>query len=612
MALSNEMSEYHSRTSIMENFKVLQYAAFILLLAAIHTQCYTPAPLVVAETKGVQVKLAASRVAMGTLQLRFRVNLPSMEIKLNVSNSNCTAHLSGTRIRTCKTLHNIDIMSVKILKELETIFKKTDDLDELKTRRTKRSLLPIVGEGFGWLFGMTTDRELSKTISAVNEIGENLQALSRSHQTLINASQTNFGKLQEHQHNLESSMKYFAGIYNHLVSKVSEVDNEFDMWAAKMVGTTTLLTKINVLQTHLLALRSIYDKCQANLLPKIVVDENSLREALNNHRKTLDENALKLSYGTEYLYKYYELETAKCTLVNKQSLEINVEVPLTDAKSQWRVLEIHPVKFLHEGSTCQIVKSPVEIASNGIEIRDLSTTTKFGKLDIFMLPRENSQSDLSTCIHKLLKQADVREIAAACELDCVMTFHSTVQLFGPNKYSVLNPGSNIAIICGNVVKQNVPQLENGRVEIMLPCHCTVQEMSGPQLTLITSVRTCNENLNKNNTLTINMDWASDNFEPYELFVPARDYEKLKIKNVSFTPLTLVKLEPFDGSAIASWKGLPVTSSGWGLVRLCVAKGPNLAWLQLCCSSLQAKIIQKGEQASCQGALTISDITGGPC
>lgn len=547
------------------------YAVVVAWLITIDLPCqngiFLPAPLVVAETKGVQVKLAPSKVAMGTFNLKFQVNLPSMEIQMNNTRKNCTANLSGTRTQVCKVLHNIDIMSFKILRELETIFDRTENMADLGVKRTRRSLLPILGEGFGWLFGMTTDRELDRTIKGINQIGHNLKDLANSHQTLINATQTNFGILQQHQSQLEANMDHFSKIYNRLVVEVGDFEIESELLAVQIVSTNTLFTKINILQTHLLALRSIYDKCQDHLLPKIVIDERSLRAALTGHQKVLEENALRFVYGVESLSEYYALETATCTLVNKQVLEVTLSVPLTDARSEWRVLEILPLKFLHEGSTCNIVDSPVKIASNGVEIRDLSIVEKFGDLDIFMLPRENSQSQMSNCVHKLLKQANVQDIAIACELSCTTTYHSTVQRLGNDKYSVLNPGSDIAVICNNVVKHKIPTVENGRVEVILPCHCTVQEMSGTQLTLISTVRTCNANLNKNNTLKVNMDWASDNFEPYELFATARSFENLKIKNLTSVPIALVKVETFDGKAISSWQGLPITSSGW--VEICL-------------------------------------------
>ncbi|XP_052127463.1 uncharacterized protein LOC127750281 [Frankliniella occidentalis] len=524
-------------------------------------------PIVIAETKGVQIKLSESKISLGNLQVKFEVNLPSMDFKLNINQSVCPAHIPENSMRACQTLTRIDMMSEKLLLELQTIFTRTDDLTDLNSKRTKRSLLPILGEGFGWLFGMTTDRELNRAIKATNTLGQNLKELSDSHQNLITASQQNFETLKKHQIELEQNLKYFSGVYNSLVKEIGQQGNTFDVVVLKMVSTQTLFNKINILQSHLLALRSIYDKCQDNLLPKIVVDPDTLRAALSKEQGVLEGHAMQLAFNLENVAEYYRLKTVSCKLINKSKLEISLDVPLKDARAEWRVMSIEPVKFLLGGQTCQIVKDRVLIATNGIEIRDLTDVPKVGGLDVYVLPRHNSQSSLSTCIQRLLKQADVTDIANACDLHCADTFYSSVQLLSKTKYSILNPGSTIAVICGNNFLKNIDPLINGRVEIVVPCHCTVQETSGSQLTLVSALRTCNLNLNVNNTVSINMDWASEGFEPYQLFITERTYEKYKVQNVTNNALSLIKLEKFNGKNISNWKNIPITSSGW--VEICL-------------------------------------------
>lgn len=84
------------------------------------------------------------------------------------------------------------------------------------------------------------------------------------------------------------------------------------------------MNKINILQTHLLSLRSIYEKCKSNVLPKILVDKDALVNALSNEEYVLEEHGFELVYGTEIVSKYYELETVTCVLKRRQILEISI------------------------------------------------------------------------------------------------------------------------------------------------------------------------------------------------------------------------------------------------------------------------------------------------
>lgn len=155
-----------------------------------------------------------------------------------------------------------------------------------------------------------------------------------------------------------------------------------------------------------------------------------------------------------------------------------MDIPLKDANRKWKVMTVQLLKFLVDGKTCQSVKKPVRIATNGTDIRELSDTPKLCNLDIYMLPRHNSQSRLSACVAKLLTASDVLEISSVCKLLCTDTVHSTVELLESNKYSILNPAAEIVIVCANKLVPKVQKISTGRIELFVPCHCSVQETPG--------------------------------------------------------------------------------------------------------------------------------------
>ncbi|KAK3923494.1 Translation initiation factor IF-2 [Frankliniella fusca] len=519
-------------------------------------------PVTVTQTKGVLINLAESKVAMGSLQLSFNINLPSVNLAIKINDSVCSPSLSAPTFNACRSLLHIDKMSHKILLELQTIFKRSESLDQIVPKRTKRAMLPILGRVLNWVTGVATEQQLNKVINNVNQLAQGVQDLAASHSNLIKATNQNVESLSNHQKDIENNMNFFVDRFNKLVDVIGKFESDFDVAMFKIAGTATIMNKINILQTHLLSIKSIHEKCQDNLLPKIVVPEESLRQALKAQKEILDEHALELIFDDDSFSTYYSMETAKCVLVKNESMQITFDVPLKDSRANFFVMDIVPIKFLLHGRTCQIVKETVRIATDGITIRDLTNSPKLGQLDIYVLPRENSQSAISTCVHKLLTHADVDTIASACDLHCVDTLQSTAQAIGTNKFSILNPSAPLAIICGSNLVKNLPTLENGRYDVTVPCHCSVQETVGMQEILISAIRTCSLNLGLNSSVSINMDWAGESFEPYELFATERDISELKLNNVTLPELKLVQVDDFKSNALSTWRSIPVYSSGW--------------------------------------------------
>ncbi|KAK3908532.1 Spike glycoprotein [Frankliniella fusca] len=428
-------------------------------------------------------------------------------------------------------------------------------------------MLPIIGTVLNWITGVATERQLNTVISKVNQLAEGVQDLATSHENFIKATNQNFQSVRNHQTELERSMNFFITRFNKLTEEIGKFESELDIVVFKLVGTQTIMNKINILQTHLLALKTVYEKCQDRQLPKFMVTEGDLLNALKKQDTILAQHGLRPVFDLSSLSPYYKMESATCKLSNNESLEIMLDVPLTESNTQFHIMEIEPVPFLLDGITCNIMPETIRVATDGHVIREIRESYKFNSLDVYMLPRHNSQGALSKCIHKLLTNADVESISESCELHCADTLATTAHMLDVNKFSVLNPGSPLAVICGSNLEKNLPRLEQGRYELVIPCPCSVQETTGSQQTIIAALEICNINENKNVTVEINMEWASDKFEPYQLFATKRNFEYLKMHNLTIPKLSLTKVEPFKSNALSNWKNIPTYNSGWVEIAL---------------------------------------------
>lgn len=262
----------------------------------------------------------------------------------------------------------------------------------------------------------------------------------------------------------------------------------------------------------------------------------------------------------EYVYEktefYYNMQKATCVLEGPTKLKIILEVPIKEANSEFRVFSLAPLSFVYKSMSCQIVKEKLLIAFNGEMFVNLRESEMFGKPKTFLLPRQVSPCEIPKCVLALLKENDVTQIVDNCPLFCAEAHSITVQPLGNDTFSVLNPNSATNIVCDSRVVQKLEKLEFGRYEIVLPCHCNVQEELNGGNIVIREMKLCT---NSTKAIQIRLNWAGQNFSPLPIFIPVVNNTKILEENVTLPELRLVTPAPIPTNDV--WQDMPNFGSG---------------------------------------------------
>jgi len=508
---------------------------------------------VVVETKALKIEPTHDIVATGLIEIVFSVNLPNMSSESDqiFTLNNCKTSMDLPRFASfCDSVAQIEDASNGILSEIANVFKSIT----LSFRR-KRALIPFIGDIRRWVEGTATESELNQVIKTINKLGHNVETLSQSNHELINATRINAVQLQYFHGVLESRLKNLTSAINNVFSEVSDAQLQADNGRNRLLAISVLHSKINLLETHLMAVSAIFDSCKSNKLSSVAVSPNSLITVLLAESRKLSEAQSKFIFDLPSVLEYYKLSTAHCQLISSNNLKISLSVPITSARNSWHVLSFSPLKFLVSNLTCSMFPNKVTVATDGLSIRDISFSLPLKGTNVYILPRFHSPSKLPKCISILVHDANILSIRKHCPLNCIHILESTVEILNKTSFTILNPSVPVHIICSSRVMHQLQPISDGRYEVSLPCHCVAQDISSNGDVLIPSHGPCVSP----SSINITNDWAGANFSTLNLFVPHHRVALALDENVTLPPLHVVTPSPLPNGNV--WHDMPMFTSG---------------------------------------------------
>jgi methyl-accepting chemotaxis protein len=113
------------------------------------------------------------------------------------------------------------------VREYKLLTKRYANYRELRSRH-KRSLIPIVGDALGFLFGTLTESDLTTIKANINRISENQKEIFhvvKESLTIINLSRTD---IQENRHAINDVIDDMAEIYNWVNGTTEWIENELN------------------------------------------------------------------------------------------------------------------------------------------------------------------------------------------------------------------------------------------------------------------------------------------------------------------------------------------------------------------------------------------------
>ncbi|XP_034231410.1 uncharacterized protein LOC117639646 [Thrips palmi] len=532
---------------------------WLILCAAIwqHIVCYDDREVHVLQSKGLQVKaLPHLLVATDLIEIKMTANLPTM----TVMNSKDTVSCAEIKHKqdVCLVIENLQKTSEGIIRELSQIFSK---LGPVATRH-RRALLPVLGRIRNYIEGTVTEDQLNAVIDSMNNLGNDVNAIRNKTQDLISVTNVHAVQIQGLSKSMQAMMSEYSKAYNVLATSINDAANEADIIFHKTVMTMQLQTVINMLQSHLLAMKSVYHSCQANVLDRLAISEGELGRILRSKNILLNAGDLTLVIPHDQLDLYYLLKTAQCNLISQTSLEVTFQIPITTTGNRWTIFSIQPLFFLLNSQTCSILDKSIVLATDGESVRPLNDQDVLHNKLVKVLPRVSDNDGLTNCIHKILMGMEVAELQNHCKINCIDKRENTVQTIGPDHFSVLNPTTDLEIVCQNMIISSLKMLSSGRNEIVLPCYCSLLQQGTTKRTVIPAGHACV--MPKGISAHVNVDnsWSDiGDFSLLEVFVPRNHAIALLAENVTLPPIELATVAPY-GTTGSSWKKMPLYKSGW--------------------------------------------------
>jgi len=302
-----------------------------------------------------------ARVATGYTEVVLNVNLPSLDMAPKTPSPQNCQEKHEVYAKLCEGLNSMDTTSFEIVMELKALFVKSDDL--IIPRRSKRALLPFLGSFGKWIAGDALVEDLDKVIEKVNQLGHRAGEMAGRQVMFENITTQNLLQLHTMSETLDKKINSLAGQINSFQKEVAERSTEDEALIFRLVASSMVTTKINLLLTHLASLKSLYAACHSHTLSHLAVSRNQLLSVLANESTKLRQKDARFVIGPSIIESVYSFPTTRCIVnPNYSTLSISLSLPVAPLTSSWKVAELHPLKFLYQGLTCKVLQESTILA----------------------------------------------------------------------------------------------------------------------------------------------------------------------------------------------------------------------------------------------------------
>lgn len=312
-----------------------------------------------------------------------------------------------------------------------------------------------------------------------------------------------------------------------------------------------LHSKINFLQTHLLALKSLYESCNRHTLSHLAVPTSELRRILQRQAEALN------TAGQEFVYSspewYYKVEKTTCVLIDDRTLRIVFQAPVRDVGTDFRVMSLSPLQFVYDSLRCKLVSDKVYFAIHGQEVLSLDRLEPFGNPSTYVLPRHVSPGNIPDCVLALLHEDQLSVLASACPLHCSPANQTVIEPLTDHVYSVLNPTADLNIVCAGILSKKLVKLTHGRYEVEMPCNCNLQADGGR--VLIKGLANCNARAPA--AVRVSTAWAEKEFSLPPVFLTSNVTDDLPL-NVTMPELVIITPPSLE---MPTWTDMDLYKSG---------------------------------------------------
>ena len=256
------------------------------------------------------------------------------------------------------------------------------------------------------------------------------------------------------------------------------LQKEYDDADLAIANTNLVLgeaAKTQGMMLHYLYATRARDTCASQRIPRLMLDIPDLRRSLEELRKGLDQNRIKMAIPDYDLELYYKLPLAECIWEAGKGL-LKVQVPTVPVESEWKLFRVQAVPYTYHNQTCYLDIPTTYVAVNGKEVRPLEErdfdNCQIDSEFLCMIPKYGMiNAKRYQCIIKLIKGASIAELQKLCPVDCHNDTDPQVTLVGPRRYTLTNIGNNRASVQCEGIATPLTNPPIGAITVNMPCSC---------------------------------------------------------------------------------------------------------------------------------------------
>ena len=253
-------------------------------------------------------------------------------------------------------------------KQVENVnFESKDFVTSLfpKSSRTKRSLLPFLGDILSGITGVATDKDIkliNKHLSIMQSQNERLGHIVQDSITVVNASKVQLTKVTGTVNDLITAMKFLKANFDNVTEYTFDVMNQTEVfyvnWLDISLHELVLHDNLNLVQNYIQKFHSIVSTALLGQVTPLLIKPSDLKVLLSDIKERID-SKLQLPFNLEsQLHEYYQ--QLKCDIYKSANgIGIVLSIPLVSIDSQFNIFKVYNVPVPY-GNTSIMFKYDVQ------------------------------------------------------------------------------------------------------------------------------------------------------------------------------------------------------------------------------------------------------------
>jgi hypothetical protein len=245
--------------------------------------------------------------------------------------------------------------------------------------RHPRALVPIIGKGLGWLFGVLTEADIESLRVNIRKLAKDQQIMRH----VVNESLTILkevrGQVRVNRKSINTIIDDISAITDRLDSNTKEISliqDFLELYAMLDRANAEIRELLNIARDHLQVIRLQLSMLSLGHLSSSVISPSQLKEVLMEIKGNLG-TQFTLPFDPEYyIWNFYKTITCT-TLMEKHHIIIVIAIPLIDATSMYEVYQIHNIAVPYRANqTTILAKYKLETEYIAVDLK----RTKFAAL----------------------------------------------------------------------------------------------------------------------------------------------------------------------------------------------------------------------------------------